>query len=117
MKKITYSVLALLLITFGGCKKFVDGYDASPNDPATVTNALLLSNCEVAYFATANGQLSRQTSMMIQQTAGVDFQSGDVNDYAIEEGTNINEWNVIYSNGLVNLKKLYTQAGTANPYY
>jgi hypothetical protein len=117
MKKITYSVLALLLITFGGCKKFVDGYDASPNDPATVTNALLLSNCEVAYFATANGQLSRQTSMMIQQTAGVDFQSGDVNDYSIEEGTNINEWNVIYSNGLVNLKKLYTQAGTANPYY
>jgi hypothetical protein len=117
MKKITYIALAFLLITFGGCKKFVDGYDESPNDPATVTNALLLSNSEVAYFATVNGQLSRQTSIMIQQAAGVDFQSGDINDYAIEEGTNINEWNVIYSNGIVNLKKLYTQAGDQNPYY
>jgi len=117
MKKITYSVLALLLITFGACKKFVDGYDKSPNDPAEVTNALLLSNCEVAYFATVNGQLARQTSMMIQQTTGVDQQSRDVNDYSIDEGTNSNEWAVIYTNGLVNLKKLQTQAGAGNPYY
>ncbi|OYU96777.1 MAG: hypothetical protein CFE21_00380 [Bacteroidetes bacterium B1(2017)] len=117
MKRITYSVLALLLITFTGCKKFVDGYDKSPNDPSSVTPALLLSNCEVAYFATANGQLSRQTSMMVQQTTGVDGQSRDANEYAIDEGTNINEWTVIYSNGLNNLKQLYTQAGSANPHY
>lgn len=117
MKRIIYSVLALVLITTAGCKKFVTGYDKSPNNPSEVTNALLLSNCEVAYFATVNGQLSRQTSMLIQQTAGVDAQSRDVNDYAIEEGTNVNEWTVIYVNGLVNLQKLYTQAGSANPHY
>ena len=117
MKKITYSVLALLLITFTGCKKFVDGYDTSPNDPSVVTPALLLSNCEVAYFATANGQLSRQTSMMVQQSTGVDGQSRDANEYAIDEGSNVNEWSVIYGNGLNNLKTLYNQAGTANPHY
>ncbi|MDZ4667161.1 MAG: SusD/RagB family nutrient-binding outer membrane lipoprotein [bacterium] len=117
MKRIIYSTLALTMILFAGCKKFVDGYDKSPNDPISVTPALLLSNCEVAYFATANGQLSRQASMMIQQNVGVDFQSRDVNDYSIEEGTNVNEWTVIYANGLVNLKKLHAQSGTANPYY
>ncbi len=105
MKKIVYTVLALALLVGSGCKKFVEGYDVSPNSPSSVTNALLLSNTQVAYFATANGQLSRQTSMMIQQTTGVGFQSRDLNDYAILEGDNVNEWTVIYTNGIVNLRK------------
>ncbi len=117
MKKIVYTVLALALLVGSGCKKFVEGYDVSPNSPGSVTNALLLSNTQVAYFATANGQLSRQTSMMIQQTTGVGFQSRDLNDYAILEGDNVNEWTVIYTNGIVNLRKLHSQAGGANPYY
>jgi len=117
MKKCVYTVLALALLVGSGCKKFVEGYDVSPNSPGSVTNALLLSNTQVAYFATANGQLSRQTSMMIQQTTGVGFQSRDLNDYAILEGDNVNEWTVIYTNGIVNLRKLHSQAGGANPYY
>ncbi|MBC7382661.1 MAG: SusD/RagB family nutrient-binding outer membrane lipoprotein [Bacteroidia bacterium] len=117
MKKIIYTFLAVLAIAGTGCKKFVDGYDVSPNSPVAVTNPLLLSNAEVAYFATANGQLSRQTSMLVQQNTGIDFQSKDINDYLIREGTNSNEWQVIYASGIVNLNKLYTQAGSSNPYY
>ncbi|MCA0428261.1 MAG: SusD/RagB family nutrient-binding outer membrane lipoprotein [Bacteroidetes bacterium] len=118
MKKIVYTVLALaLLMTGTGCKKFIDGYDVSPNSPSAVTNALLLSNTQVAYFATASGQLSRMSSMLVQQTTGINFQSRDINEYVILEGDNVNEWNVIYTNGIVNLRKLYAQAGAANPHY
>lgn len=119
MKKIVINIfiLTVLLTGFVSCKKYVEGYDKSPNSPSEVTNQLLLSNVEVAYFATVNGQLSRQCGMMVQQFTGIDFQARDINGYSIEEGTNTNEWNVIYSNGLVNAKKLYTQAGSANPYY
>ncbi|MDP1726337.1 MAG: SusD/RagB family nutrient-binding outer membrane lipoprotein [Bacteroidota bacterium] len=117
MKKLILILLAIGFIAGTGCKKFIEGYDKNPNDPDNVTPALLLSNAEVAYFATMNGQLSRQSVIMAQQVTGVDFQSKDINDYAIDEATNVNEWDVIYTNGLVNLKKLYDQAGAENPYY
>lgn len=117
MKKIISVLIAISLLTTTGCKKFVDGYDESPNSPSAVTPQLLLSNAQVAYFSTMNGQLSRQSAILTQQVVGLEFQAKDVNDYQIDENTNGNEWDVIYTNGLVNLKQLYTQAGTKNPYY
>lgn len=117
MKRIFIAITAIALFTSTGCKKFIEGYDESPNSPSAVTPALLLSNAEVAYYSTMNGQLSRQACMMTQQVVGLDFQAKDVNDYQIDENTNTNEWGVIYTNGLVNLKQLYTQAGSENPYY
>ncbi len=117
MKRIAIIFIAIALITTAGCKKFVDGYDESPNSPSKVTPQLLLSNVEVAYFATMNGQLSRQSAIITQQVVGIDFQAKEVNDYQIDEGTNSNEWDVIYTNGLVNINQLYTQAGAGNPYY
>jgi hypothetical protein len=118
MKKRIVSVFILIsLLASTGCKKFVEGYDESPNSPSAVTPQLLLSNAEVAYFSTMNGQLSRQSAMLTQQVVGLEFQAKDVNDYQIDENTNGNEWAVIYTNGLVNLRQLYNQAGSGNPYY
>jgi len=118
MKKLIYILGIAALVSFSSsCSKFVEGEDVSPNQPAKVTPQLLLSNCQVALFATANGQLARQTSMLVQQTTGVNFQSKDYNDYDIEEGSNKNEWQVIYQSGLINSQKLYDEAGAANPHY
>ena len=117
MKRIVSVLILISLLTTTGCKKFVDGYDESPNSPSEVTPQLLLSNAQVAYFSTMNGQLSRQSAILTQQVVGLEFQAKDVNDYQIDENTNGNEWDVIYTNGLVNLKKLYTQSGVKNPYY
>jgi hypothetical protein len=117
MKKLVSVLILISLLASTGCKKFVEGYDESPNSPSTVTPQLLLSNAQVAYFSTMNGQLSRQSAIITQQVVGLEFQAKDVNDYQIDENTNGNEWAVIYTNGLVNLKQLYNQAGSKNPYY
>lgn len=97
------NLLKLLLgvgIIFSGCSKFVEDYDVSPNNPSEVSAPLLLTNAEVALFATHSGQLARTTSILTQSLSGTDAQMIDVEQYRVLEGDNVNEWEVIYTDGL-----------------
>lgn len=117
MKKITLILFVTILSVFSSCKKYTEGFDTSPNQPAEVTPSLLLSHAELAVMVHYTGQLSRIPSILTQQSAGTDFQFIDVANYLIQEGDNINEWNSIYAAGLATEKILIEQAGDANPYY
>ena len=117
MKKIKILILVAILSITYGCKKYTEGFEVSPNSPSQVTPSLLLSHCELAVMVHYTGQLARVPSILMQQSAGTDFQFIDVASYLIQEGDNVNEWNSIYADGLSSLKRLIEVSGDANPHY
>lgn len=117
-----YIKLGILLLTFSvlatSCSKFVEGEDISPNDPENATPAALLSATEVGLFATyGGGQLDRNASTMVQHTTGISDQMIDVTRYNILEGDNVNEWQLIYADILINAQTLIEKYGDKNPHY
>ncbi|MEN9510447.1 MAG: hypothetical protein RLZZ370_266 [Bacteroidota bacterium] len=117
MKKTSLFIAMGVLLFSAGCKKYVEGEDISPNAPASATPPLILSASELSVFATYGGNLGRITSMWAQQNAGCQFQSEANDQYVVDEGDISNEWDVIYTRGLKNLRILKNQAGAANPTY
>jgi hypothetical protein len=117
MKKILLTLLAIaILLGSNSCKKFVSGYEVSPNSASEANPALLLSASELAVFATYGGSISRNASMWTQQSAGCQFQSQAIDEYALDEGDVQNEWQVVYQ-GMKNARVLKEKAGTDNPNY
>ena len=117
MKKIAIISIICFMFIASGCEKYIEGNDVSPNLPSKATPSLLLSHCELAMMVHYTGQLSRTPSILMQQSAGTDFQMIDVANYLIQEGDNINEWNSIYASGLSSDQILIDLAGDANPHY
>lgn len=117
----TYKLLSVVLVfalIFTSCSKFVDGYDVSPNSPESATEAALLSASEVGLFAIyGGGQLARSASIMVQHTTGTSDQMVDVTRYNILEGDNINEWEAIYADILINTKTLISKSEGKNNHY
>ncbi len=117
MKKTILYISIALLLTSTGCKKWVEGYDVSPNSPSDVNLASLLSSSELAATSVFTGQLARSASIFTQQSAGTDFQMKDVAIYNVTESDNLNEWQTIYSGALINMQTMIDKAGTESPYY
>jgi hypothetical protein len=118
MKKFVNIILVVfILFVANGCEKYIDGWDESPNSPTSVTPGLLLSSSEVAVFATYEGQLARTATIWVQQLTGTDFQMTNVNTYFVLEGDNVNEWEVVYTDGLSSLNELINTFGDENPWY
>ena len=112
MKKIfTITLLATFLIINYGCKKYVDGNDVSPNQPTTVTPALLLSAAEIGTFANHTGELARLSAIMVQQGTGGQAQLSDVGAYVLREGDDDNEFQSIYTDALINDQTLINKFG------
>lgn len=117
MKKISILLISAVLFFTTGCDKYIEGYDLSPNSPTQVTPALLLSTIEVSTFATFNGGVNRAASVFTQQLEGTAEQMKDVANYVLLEGDNVNEWNSIYTDCIVEANGLIDLAGADNPYY
>jgi hypothetical protein len=117
MKKIIGPILLAVLFSVSGCKSFIEGWDVSPNTPTEATAPLLLSEIEVATFMYYTGQLARTPSIFIQQTAGTDFQMVDIANYTLLEGDNVNEWEGLYTDCIMNEQLLINDFGNPNPYY
>lgn len=112
-------ILLLLVPVFavlGGCQKFVEGYETSPNDPTEVTPALQLASAQLGTFSSNVGQLARVSAVLTQGCAGTDFQMVDVATYDIQEGDNDNEWEGLYADCLIDLESLIAGA-EINPRY
>ena len=118
MKKILFTFLALAVVATSCNDKFED-YGINPNSPETVTAALLLTGAEVSTFAAYSGQLSRLTSMLVQQTAGTSegSQTQAFANYTITEADVVNEWSNIYNGSLNNCVTLINTYGKENPRY
>jgi len=117
MKKLKLIAIATVVLFMSACSSFVEDYDVSPNSPSVVTPALLLSNAQVATFATYQGQLARLANMMTQQLVGTDFQMLEQGNYVLLEGDHTNEWDVLYNDVLQTTKTLREDYGAGNPYY
>ncbi len=106
---------ALLLSVITGCKRGDDFY-ISPNNPAKVTPALLLTAIEVSTYNSYEGMLVKNASVLIQQNAGIDGQMLPVNNYLLPENEYDNQWGQNYQ-ALFSCKNLQDEFGAANPYY
>lgn len=107
------SLLALSMLA--GCKRGDDLY-ISPNSPAEVTPALLLTAIEVSTFNSYESNLTKNASILVQQNAGVAGQSQPVNNYVLQENEFDNQWAQFYQ-ALFACRDLQTRYGAANPYY
>jgi hypothetical protein len=118
MKKILFTLLALIVITTS-CQDKFDEYGVNPNDPEKVTAPSLLTGAEVSTFAAYSGQLGRVTSMLVQQTAGTSegSQTQAFANYTITEADVTNEWSNLYNGSLNNCFTLIKDYEAENPYY
>ena len=118
MKNILLTFLALIVVSTS-CKDKFDEYGVNPNSPETVTAALLLTGAEVSTFAAYSGQLSRLTTMLVQQTAGTSegSQTQAFANYTITEADVVNEWSNLYNGSLNNCVTLINTYGKDNPHY
>lgn len=117
MKTILNLLFAVLFVFTTSCEKFIEDYDISPNNPSEVTPALLLSSIEVATFAAYAGGVNRNSSVFVQFIEGTDAQMHDVANYVLLEGDNVNEWNSLYTDIIVDANGLIEQTIGENPYY
>lgn len=117
--KIIYKLSVLLILACGifSCSKFVEGYDASPNSPTSVTPGLLLSSTELGLQTTYTIGITRIACVLDQQIAGTKEQMLDVATYALREGDNTNEWNTVYNNIVQPSNDLIAQFESVDPYY
>jgi len=98
-----------------GCKRG-DSLYISPNQPAEVTPALLLTAIEVSTANSYEGNLVKNASILMQQNTGVTGQALPINNYILAENEFDNQWAQLYQ-ALYNCKDLQTRYGAANPYY
>ena len=117
MKRFSYMLAVALLIMSGGCKKFVEGYDISPNSPVDVPVNLLLPSVELSTFAIYTGQLARVTSVFMKQQKGRQFQYEQYERYDFNEGDIDSDWWTLYDGSLINAQLLIDKAGDINPHY
>lgn len=109
-------MLALVFVQTG-CKKFVEGYDVSPNDPIDVNLEVLLTGTQVATFSNFTGNLTRTPAVLVNQMTGRQFQFEDVQEYVIEETSIDNDFQQLYTGGMLNAQIIIDKAGDANKYY
>jgi len=115
--KANFKFLYILCFTLiVGCKTGDDLY-LSPNDPAEANLATLLTALEVNTFANVEGELSRISSILVQQSAGIGAQYNDIQNYRITEGDFDNSWEGLYTGTMYNAKLLIDKAGAESPHY
>ncbi|NEN22995.1 SusD/RagB family nutrient-binding outer membrane lipoprotein [Cryomorpha ignava] len=113
------SIMVVFAWGITSCDGYLEDDIVSPNDPAEVTPELLLSNVQVATFATYSGQLTRQSLVFAQQIAGTEegSQSTEIAQYNVTEVTNENEWEVIWAGSVVDCRNIISDYGAEGPYY
>src|SRR5437763_12524538 len=87
-----------MLIAVASCKKsFFTKVNENPNVPPSVEPPLILPTVEAALGYTQGGDLSRYTSLLMQQMYGANSQSQAIYQYGINPGTFENLWSDLYT--------------------
>lgn len=108
---------ATLVVGASGCEKEYLDVNKNPNQPATVTPAVLLTGIEAETGFTAGDEINRVSSLLIQHSAGVINQVASYDSYSLR-GSFDNQWSYdIYGGSLINTRLLIDQSQTANPFY
>ncbi len=100
-----------ILIAAASCKKsFFTDVNNNPNVPPSVSPALILPTVESALGYTQGGDLSRFTSLLMQQMYGANSQSQAYYQYGMNAGTFENLWSDLYTSIMVNDDTLMHEA-------
>lgn len=117
MKKIIYMPIIIAGSFLNSCQHELDTFNENPNSPTQVTSPkTLFTGAAVGTINNSTGNLTRQISLLTQQTNGNLFQSLDYTNYFLTELDNETDWSNIYKTG-VNLHQIITQFGDKYPYY
>lgn len=117
MKKIIYIPIIIAGLFLNSCQHELDTFNENPNSPTQVTSPkTLFTGAAVGTINNSTGNLTRQISLLTQQTNGNLFQSLDYTNYFLTELDNETDWSNIYKTG-VNLHQIITQFGDKYPYY
>ena len=117
MKKILYIPIIIAGLFLNSCQHELDTFNENPNSPTQVTSPkTLFTGAAVGTINNSTGNLTRQISLLTQQTNGNLFQSLDYTNYFLTELDNETDWSNIYKTG-VNLHQIITQFGDKYPYY
>lgn len=119
MKKIIFTLLASVIL-FSSCKKWIDPeMNVDPNNPTEVAMAQLIAPIEVNLAYIVGGELTRFSSAWMQQIAGLQSQSSEVDLYILGESDVTNAWSYnLYAPGMINTKILMDKATASNsPHY
>lgn len=117
MKKIIYIPIIIAGLFLNSCQHELDTFNENPNSPTQVTSPkTLFTGAAVGTINNSTGNLTRQISLLTQQTNGNLFQSLDYTNYFLTELDNETDWSNIYKTG-VNLNQIITQFGDKYPYY
>ena len=119
MKKIISSIL-LITVLLGSCKEWIDpSMNVDPNNPIEVAMAQLVAPIEANLAYIVGGEIARWDCAWMQQLAGLQSQSADIDIYTISESdvTTAWSWN-LYSPGMISTKILMEKAAAAeSPHY
>jgi hypothetical protein len=97
--------VAALAATAGGCN-FVDATTSNPNAVPNAAMDQLFTAIQVNSYLLSEGQISRISSMWMQQMAGTDRQFSSLDLYDLNEDDADDEFNTIYTGGgLIDLRR------------
>ena len=115
----TMMLVGLMGLTATSCEKYFDGVNEDPNRPTEVTPNLLLPSAQ-AFFAYGNGgDLTRFTSMFMQQITGASRQFATYQNYNVGETDMDNWWRFnMYGGALYDLRIIidYSEANALPQY-
>ena len=116
IKYLNILVLAGLVMFTTACDSYFEGVNDNPNQPSEVTPDVLLPAAIVTLGYGNQGDMSRYTSMLVQNVTGATRQFSTYNNYAITETETDNWWRFnIYAGALMDLHVL-NQESEANGY-
>lgn len=107
---------ATLVVGASSCKDYLD-VNTNPNQPNTVSPAVLLTGIEATTGFTVGNELGRVSSLLIQHSAGLINQPATYDGYSLR-GAFDNQWTFeLYGGSLINTKLLIDQTQTTSPFY
>ncbi|MBO9572282.1 MAG: SusD/RagB family nutrient-binding outer membrane lipoprotein [Chitinophagaceae bacterium] len=117
-KIIPFLIIPVLLMSVSCKKSFFTDVNKNPNALDSVKPNLLLPTVEAATAYTINGDISRYTSLIMQQVIGNASQSEQYYQYNFNAGVFENVWSDIYTSALENNYVLIqsSDAGGYNAY-
>ena len=118
LKNYQLVILALVLLTTSCKKSFFTEVNHNPNVVSAVPPAQLLSTVEAALAYTQGGDISRYSSLFMQQVFGANSQSQSYYGYQVNPGVFDNLWPDLYTSTMENDYTLIniSDAGGYNTY-
>lgn len=111
-KLFKYASVALLTLSLGGCKDFVDDLNIDPNNPATVDAPNQLQGVILANALFHEGDPARTAGVWTNQFSGSDRQYISLNNYDVNAGTFDDSWGTAYYGAITQARLMGQSAQT-----